>query len=169
MASAPSSLMPRSSWTPGEGHTEWRGPSSGSEAWQVFGRRMAFGLFAFFVLGPILMIVLLIVVATTAFDISPWVWLLVAGLPLVLALTVAMFGRMAFRTLVPVRDLIRAAGSLADGDYAVRVETNSLTVQPIVSSFNQMADRLESADEQRRQLLGDLVHELRTPLTVIRG
>lgn len=161
--------MRRSSWVERGGHPEWRGPGSGSEAWQGFGRRIAFGLFAFFVLGPILMVALLIVIATTAFDVSPWVWLVVAGLPLVLALTVVLFGRLAFRTLVPVRDLIRAAGSLADGDYSVRVDTSSPTVRPVVASFNQMADRLESADEQRRQLLGDLGHELRTPLTVIRG
>jgi two-component system sensor histidine kinase BaeS len=144
-------------------------PRSGAEAWQGFGRRIAFGFFAFFVLGPLLIGTLLIVVATVAFDVSPWVWFGIALLPLVLALTVAIFGRFAFRTLLPVRDLIRAAGSLADGDYSVRVASSNAGVRPVVSSFNQMAERLELADEQRRQLLGDLGHELRTPLTVIRG
>ncbi len=42
-------------------------------------------------------------------------------------------------------------------------------MRPVVDSFNDMARRLETADEQRRRLLADLGHELRTPLTVIRG
>lgn len=161
--------MRRSFWAEGSGYPEWSGPRPGARAWQGFGRRIAFGLFAFFVLGPLLLITLLVVVATAAFDVSPWIWLIIGGIPVVLALTVAMFGRFAFRTLLPVRDLTRAAGSLADGDYSVRVEAKSPAVRPVVTSFNRMADRLESADEQRRQLLGDLGHELRTPLTVIRG
>lgn len=161
--------MRKSFWAEGSGYPEWSGARPGAQAWQRFGRRIAFGLFVFFVLGPLLMITLLIVVATAAFDVSPWIWLVIAGIPVVLALTVAMFGRFAFRTLLPVRDLTRAAGSLADGDYSVRVEAKSPAVRPVVTSFNRMAGRLESAEEQRRQLLGDLGHELRTPLTVIRG
>ena len=92
-----------------------------------------------------------------------------SSIPLILLLTLAIFGRLAFRTFRPVRDLVRAAGSLADGDYSVRVETTSPAVGPVVTSFNVMAERLESADEQRRRLLADLGHELRTPLTVVRG
>jgi len=38
-----------------------------------------------------------------------------------------------------------------------------------LNSFNAMAGRLETADEQRRRLLADLGHEMRTPLTVVRG
>jgi two-component system OmpR family sensor kinase/two-component system sensor histidine kinase BaeS len=69
-----------------------------------------------------------------------------------------------------VRSLIDAAGRLADGDYSVRVSpTGSASSRQVVRSFNEMARRLESADEQRRQLLADLGHELRTPLTVVRG
>ena len=130
---------------------------------------MAFGLFAFFLLGPLLILTLIIVVATVVFDVSPWVWLVIAAIPLILLLTLAVFGRFAFRTFRPVRDLVRAAGSLADGDYTVRVATSSPAVGPVVTSFNLMAERLESADEQRRRLLADLGHELRTPLTVVRG
>ena len=117
---------------------------------------MAFGLFAFFFLGPLLVIAILIGLAIAAFEVSPWVWLLIVAFPVIVAVTVAVFGRFAFRTIVPVRDLIQAAGSLADGDYSVRVDTSSSAVKPVVNSFNSMADRLEYSDEQRRQLLGDL-------------
>lgn len=127
------------------------------------------GLVFFFIVGPLLLLTLLIVVATTAFDVPGWVWLVIFGMPIAFVVTLAIFGRFAFRTLLPARSLIRAAGSLADGDYSVRVASTNSGVAPVVTSFNQMAQRLELADEQRRQLLGDLGHELRTPLTVIRG
>lgn len=161
--------MRRQFWVEGDWPHNWRGPGPGAQAWQGFGRRIAIGLFLFFIVGPLLLLTLLIVVATLAFDVPGWVWLLIFGLPIVFVITLAIFGRFAFRTLLPARSLIRAAGSLADGDYSVRVATTSPAVTPVVSSFNQMAQRLELADEQRRQLLGDLGHELRTPLTVIRG
>jgi two-component system sensor histidine kinase BaeS len=69
-----------------------------------------------------------------------------------------------------VRGLIDAAGRLADGDYSARVSpSGSSSSRRVVASFNEMARRLETADEQRRRLLADLGHELRTPLTVVRG
>ena len=74
------------------------------------------------------------------------------------------------RTWTPVRDLIGAAGRLADGDYSARVdERSSPAMRAVGSSFNSMAERLEEADEQRRRLMSDLGHELRTPLAVIRA
>ncbi len=161
--------MRRQFWVEGDWPHDWRNTGPGAQAWQGFGRRMAIGLIFFFVVGPLLLLTLLIVVATVAFDVPGWVWLVIFGLPIVLVAMLAVFGRFAFRTLLPARSLIRAAGSLADGDYSVRVATTNQAVAPVVSSFNQMAQRLELADEQRRQLLGDLGHELRTPLTVIRG
>ena len=97
-----------------------------------------------------------------------WVGLLLT--PIVLFLVVGLSVRSGIRTWRPVRSLIGAAGRLADGDYSVRVApAGSASSRQVVHSFNEMARRLESADEQRRQLLADLGHELRTPLTVIRG
>jgi two-component system sensor histidine kinase BaeS len=90
-------------------------------------------------------------------------------------LVVLVAGGWLLRTVVrrtwrPVRDLIGAAGKLADGDYTARVDTRSSAgMRSVASSFNSMAERLEEADEQRRRLMSDLGHELRTPLAVIRG
>ena len=96
--------------------------------------------------------------------------LLILAAPLVLLAAAGLTGRSFIRSWRPVRQLIQAAGSLADGDYSARVpSTGSRTMGPVVASFNDMAQRLETADEQRRRLLADLGHELRTPLTVIRG
>jgi two-component system sensor histidine kinase BaeS len=97
-------------------------------------------------------------------------WLVIGLAPLVVAVVVVLIVRYVRRTWLPVRDLMSAAGSLADGDYTARVETHGSTaVQPVARSFNAMARRLEESDEQRRRLLADLGHELRTPLTVVRG
>jgi two-component system sensor histidine kinase BaeS len=97
-------------------------------------------------------------------------WLAIGLAPLLFFVAIAVIVRSARRTWRPVGDLVRAAGSLADGDYTARVrETGPASVRPVARSFNQMAQRLETADEQRRRLLADLGHELRTPLTVVRG
>ncbi len=92
---------------------------------------------------------------------------LIVGIVGAIALLVSTFVR---RTLLPIRGLITAAGAVADGDFSARAEaTSSAVIQPVVRSFNDMADQLEQADVQRRRLLADLGHELRTPLTVVRG
>jgi two-component system sensor histidine kinase BaeS len=86
--------------------------------------------------------------------------------PVILFLLIAI----PIRTWRPIRRLISAAGRLADGDYSARVApTGASSSRRVMNSFNEMARRLEDADEQRRRLLADLGHELRTPLTVIRG
>jgi signal transduction histidine kinase len=80
----------------------------------------------------------------------------------------------AFRTLrasaAPIGAMLEAAGRVANRDYSVRVaESGPGEVRALASSFNTMVERLQAADEQRRNLLADVSHELRTPLTVIQG
>ena len=129
---------------------------------------MAFGalfFFGFLLLMVVGMIVLGFQIVSNIGDLSPW-WALGAA-PLVLML---LAGRTMARSWRPVRRLMNAAGSLADGDYAVRVQpTGSGSMRAALNSFNAMASQLETADEQRRRLLADLGHEMRTPLTVVRG
>lgn len=74
------------------------------------------------------------------------------------------------RTTSPLADLMEAADRVASGDYAPRVRPRGpRRVRRLVESFNAMAERLERAGSQRRQLLADVTHELRTPLSVIQG
>lgn len=90
--------------------------------------------------------------------------------PAVLLVLGVLLARWAYQTWGPIRELIGAAGSLADGDYSTRVPgEGSPALRRVGASFNEMAQRLEEAATQRRRLLADLGHELRTPLTVIRG
>jgi two-component system sensor histidine kinase BaeS len=159
-------------------HWEWKGEKpdwgrfsekradSSPEQWRGIRRFFGFVFFAVFltmVAAVGLVIWLLFQVASTAsVRIVAFPSLLIIGAVLVL--------RSVFRTWRPVRGLVGMTGSLADGDYTVRAsEPRSGSMRPVVRSFNQMADRLEDADEQRRRLLADLGHEIRTPLTVVRG
>lgn len=73
-------------------------------------------------------------------------------------------------TAAPIADVMSAADRVADGDYAVRVETRANgEVARLVESFNAMTSRLEVNETQRRNLFADVAHELRTPLSIIRG
>ncbi len=93
----------------------------------------------------------------------------VIALVTVIAL-LAIAARVFGRTIFSARQLVDATGRLAEGDYSARVAVDApRSLAAVVSSFNRMADRLESEDARRRALLADLGHELRTPLTVLQG
>jgi len=103
-------------------------------------------------------------------DTFRWAIILGAGVVLLGFWMLAWAGRSLRRMSRPLDDLIAAADRIAQGDYAVRVkEQGPPEVRSLGAVFNSMADRLQSNDEQRRNLLADVTHELRTPLTVIQG
>src|SRR5215208_4489972 len=71
--------------------------------------------------------------------------------------------RTVNRTAAPIAEVMSAADRVADGDYAVRVETRANgEVGRLVESFNAMTSRLEVNETQRRNLFADVAHELRT-------
>jgi signal transduction histidine kinase len=81
---------------------------------------------------------------------------------------------MAWRTVrgtaAPIAEVMSAADRVANGDYAVRVESRANgEVGRLVDSFNAMTSRLETNETQRRNLFADVAHELRTPLSIVRG
>lgn len=92
-----------------------------------------------------------------------------AGFLLLLALRrVGTFASHRFTS--PLSEVMQAADRLADGDLGARVEVRgSSELRHLADSFNRMAEALETADRQRRELLADVAHELRTPLTIIQG
>jgi signal transduction histidine kinase len=96
----------------------------------------------------------------------PWGFFLV----IVIVISLAYVGRTVRSTAAPISEVMSAAERVADGDYAVRVETKAKgDVGRLVDSFNAMTTRLETNETQRRNLFADVAHELRTPLSVIRG
>jgi signal transduction histidine kinase len=96
----------------------------------------------------------------------PGFWLI----PLLLLVGFLVFGRAVRRTAGPIGEVMDAAARVAEGDYSARATVQGPPdVRDLARAFNRMAERLETNEEQRRNLLADVAHELRTPLSVIRG
>jgi two-component system OmpR family sensor kinase/two-component system sensor histidine kinase BaeS len=63
-----------------------------------------------------------------------------------------------------------AASDIATGDLSVRVDSSGIgEIQALATSFNEMGESLQTAVDQRSQLIADISHELRTPLSLIQG
>jgi two-component system OmpR family sensor kinase len=70
----------------------------------------------------------------------------------------------------PLQRLAWAARAVARQDFSQRVEARgSAEMADVAQAFNEMANALEQAEQQRKNLVADVAHELRTPLTVLQG
>jgi signal transduction histidine kinase len=99
-----------------------------------------------------------------------WIFGLV-GLAFVLILVLRRVASLTARRITsPLSETMKAADALAEGDLSARVpEEGNGEFRHFTRSFNRMAEALEMADRQRRELLADVAHELRTPLTILQG
>jgi len=95
----------------------------------------------------------------------------VCGLALALPLLAAGLAARTFKGVAtPLADVMAAADAVAEGDLSARVSTDAHgAFGRLARSFNHMAEELERADQQRRNLTADVAHELRTPLHIIQG
>jgi two-component system OmpR family sensor kinase/two-component system sensor histidine kinase BaeS len=86
------------------------------------------------------------------------------------ALTVGI-GALAGRALArPLGALADAAHAFSRRDWRHRaVVSGTKEIGDVALAFNSMAESLERADADRRNMTADIAHELRTPLTVIQG
>ena len=72
------------------------------------------------------------------------------------------------RMLAPAKALSLAAQALRSGDLGQRVPAPGRDdIGELGSSFNAMAESLEDAERQRRNMVADVAHELRSPLSNI--
>lgn len=90
------------------------------------------------------------------------------------AILVSIF--VSYQVIAPIRRIMLASQRIADGNYSERVQIPDTPIGRRLDelgqmsvSFNQMAAKLEKAEELRKQLIGDIAHELRTPLSTIKG
>lgn len=91
-------------------------------------------------------------------------------LPILFFFGIGWLALVVRRTAIPVGKILEAVGKVADGDYTVRIpERRPGESLGLVHAFNQMAQRLEATDKERRKTLADVTHELRTPITIIQG
>ena len=70
----------------------------------------------------------------------------------------------------PIHSLIRSSRLLAAGHYTTRVTVAAQDeVGELAATFNALAETLETTEERRLKLIGDVAHELRTPLATLQG
>ncbi|WP_307839256.1 HAMP domain-containing sensor histidine kinase [Streptomyces sp. MBT97] len=93
---------------------------------------------------------------------------IVGAAGLVLAVTVAVTAVVASRLVRPLRALTEAAQQPPDRHARVPVTTRDET-GILAEAFNDLAERRERLEAQRKALVSDVAHELRSPLTNIRG
>lgn len=98
---------------------------------------------------------------------------------LLLSISVAVVAAIASALLVTwyfshrvrrsIGDVAEAAAGIGAGRYDARVPDPGLgdEFSDLATSYNTLAERLESTESTRRRLLSDLAHEMRTPLATI--
>ncbi len=81
----------------------------------------------------------------------------------------AIVGRSVSRRVVrPLRNVAAAAGDIASGRLETRLLiTGDSDLDPLVTSFNDMAASLQTRIEREARFASDVSHELRTPLTAL--
>lgn len=68
-----------------------------------------------------------------------------------------------------LRELVRSMHIVAGGDYSYRHNvTGQDEISELGNEFNQLTERLQTTEEQRRRFVSDASHELKTPLASIR-
>ncbi|MFI9243464.1 sensor histidine kinase [Streptomyces sp. NPDC053086] len=103
------------------------------------------------------------------FDMSPANKAKVVGVAgLVLAVTVAVTAVVAIRLVRPLRALTLAAQQSPELHVRVPVTTRDET-GILAEAFNDLTERRERLEAQRKAMVSDIAHELRSPLTNIRG
>ena len=91
-------------------------------------------------------------------------WLLLAASAVTVSFVVA--SRLIVRPIEQAAERIAAQG---DGIEALVMPTGaSPEVRSLIDSFNRLADRVQTADRTRQQLLAGVSHDLRTPLARLR-
>jgi two-component system OmpR family sensor kinase/two-component system sensor histidine kinase BaeS len=97
--------------------------------------------------------------------------LMFCSIPFLVPIIGMLVGSLGMRRWVnPLADVMSAAEALAGGDFSIRVEEKGdQEFVKLAKSFNNMAEELERADTQRRNLTADVAHELRTPLHILQG
>ena len=92
-----------------------------------------------------------------------------AALALLVALVLGV--GISRKLIAPIAEIDRAAATLGSGrlDFRIPAKYTETELASLVSSFNEMAARLEKYEKSRRNLVADVAHELRTPLTILRA
>jgi two-component system sensor histidine kinase BaeS len=99
-------------------------------------------------------------VSTRGGEGGPWFLLF----PILLIVGFVAFGRVVRRTARPIGEVMDAARASPRATTRPGRRCRVRDVRDLARAFNRMAERLQTNEEQRRNLLADVAHELRPPL-----
>jgi len=90
------------------------------------------------------------------------------------ALAVLGWGAIYFlskRLAYPIKQVAKAAKQVQEGNYTFDLPQNNKEeeIYELVTSFKEMANKLEQLEKTRTELLAGVTHELKTPVTSISG
>ncbi len=78
--------------------------------------------------------------------------------------------RVARRLSEPLEDIGAATRELATGRYGVRLPgADTAELDALAGDVNRLATELETTEQRRLRLIGDVAHELRNPLSTVEG
>lgn len=82
----------------------------------------------------------------------------------------ALVYMLTYQQVKPLRQMAKAAGKFAEGDFSVRVPvTSDNEVGQLAVAFNEMAGKLAISENMNRSFIANVSHELKTPMTTISG
>lgn len=147
-------------------------PTSRSMRRQLFRSHLLVMVVALAVLAVVLGIVALVGEATSLRlerrDGGPGALLL--GLLAAAIASALVSWRVTNRLARPLEDIGAATRQLAVGRYGVRAPAAGIVeLDDLAEDVNQLAHELDTTEQRRLRLIGDVAHELRNPLSTIQG
>ena len=115
---------------------------------------------------------LLRVMESDGFDISPLMIVVYAAVLILLTIATVLVGaRRTRQMLTPVALMTQTARSISASDLSTRIETVTShdELRELADTFNEMLGRIQESYEKQNRFVSDASHELRTPLSVISG
>ena len=96
---------------------------------------------------------------------------LLISLPLILFILFFVTRYIAGKAIVPVNIVIQTANRITKENLQERIKlpNNKDEIYTLISTINELLDRLEDTLLREKQFTSDASHELRTPLSVIKG
>lgn len=100
--------------------------------------------------------------------------ILIYSASLVLIVSVILSYALSKLISMPIKSIRTSAKAFARGELDARVGTEATKsgiseISELADTFNDMAEKLEKAEDTRKAFISDVSHELRTPMTTISG
>jgi len=91
--------------------------------------------------------------------------------PCILLLSILIGFFIIKSSMIPVKKVIDEVKSIGVNDLDKRIASNNSNdeIEELITTFNDMLNRLDDSVSKIKQFSHDASHELRTPLTVLRG